>query len=116
MNASPPILDYLQTNVFDIVNEVKHHAELKTVLSVGKPYYNLFENLGFKKIKEITPENYSKSKVKGWPRNKKNELTKRFFSLWKHDKTGTDYFNTYSYGSNTPPSIHWNQIQSLLIE
>ncbi|TJY31852.1 hypothetical protein [Pontimicrobium aquaticum] len=115
---SPELNTYIRENVFDIISEAINYSAMKTVLSVGKTYYDLFslESLGFEKLIEITPDNYSEIVNLGWPKNKKEQLSKRFFSIWKHKETGIKYFNTYSFGSNTPPSDNWNEIQNYILK
>lgn len=115
---SDELNSYIQENVFEVINVAIKFSSMKIVLSVGKTYYDLFgtDSLGFEKIIEITPENYSSLIEFKWPLNKKGELSKRFFSIWKHKETEILYLNSYSYGSNTPPSKEWNEIQNYLIK
>lgn len=64
---------------------------------------------------EVTLDNFEEFGLT-YPQNKKGEDSKRFFSLWVDKNSGTVYLNTYSYGSNTPPSKEWNQIQKYIIK
>ena len=111
--------NFINSNVFEIITEVVKYSELKTVLSVGKTYYNLFQNEfkeDFKKIIEFSPKNHNELKEYNWPKRKNGESSNRFFSVWKHEKTGIMYFNTYSIGSNKPPSKEWNKIQDYILK
>lgn len=116
-DASEEVLSYLNYYVFQIIEKVIPFADVKTVLSVGKTYYDIFNEpkMGFEKVMELSPENHNLPKHISWPKNKKGKPINRFFSLWMYKKTKTLYLNTYSYGSNSPPSKEWNQIQSLLL-
>jgi hypothetical protein len=115
---SPNLNKHIKENVFDLIEEVIQFANLKTILSVGKTYYDLFNisEFGFEKILEVTPDNHSMLNNIKWPINKKGELSKRFFSIWKYKETNILYFNTYSFGSNTPPSRNWNEIQNYILK
>ncbi|WP_431159481.1 hypothetical protein, partial [Winogradskyella poriferorum] len=57
---SPELNTYIRENVFDIISKAIHCSAIKTVLSVGKTYHDLFglESLGFKKLIDVTSENY----------------------------------------------------------
>ena len=107
----------IQMNVFDVIDMVIPYATKKVVISVGKDYYHLFNqgSLGFEKLLEAGPKDYRNAGISEWPTNKKGKPIKRFFSLWKKSSSGTIYLNTYSVGSNTPPSVVWDEIQQTLI-
>ena len=117
-NISPQLLEYIKENVFDVIDEAINFSSLKTVLSVGKTYYNLFsiKELGFEKVIEISPNEHSILDSYEWPKNKEGKVINRHFSIWKHRESDRFYFNTYAPGSNTPPSKVWNKIQSILLE
>ena len=109
---TPKLKEHIKKNIFDIINEAVKYFTIKTVISVGKTYYNLFQSneFGFEKIIEISPNNFTNLNGIEWPKNKKGELSKRYFSIWKHKETNIIYYNTYSLGSNKPPSKNWNEI------
>ncbi len=115
---TPKLKEHIKQNVFEIINETIKYATIKTVLSVGKTYYDLYQNkeFGFEKIIEISPNENSILNGIKWPKNKKGELSKRFFSIWKHTETNIIYYNTYSMGSNKPPSKNWSEIENYLLK
>ena len=111
--------NFINSNVFEIITEAIKYSDLKTVLSVGKTYYDLFQNEfkeEFENVIEFSPENHSELINITWPKNKKGNYSNRFFSVWKHKKTDIIYFNTYSRGSNKPPSNEWNEIQLYILK
>lgn len=114
-----PLIEYMDQHVFDVIEKVIEYSKLKIVLSVGKAYYNIFDNkkTDFKRLDEIS---YQENKPEGidWPQtidedSGKDRDVKRTFSIWKKGKIL--YINTYASGSNTPPAKHFNEIQNELI-
>lgn len=112
--ANPEIREIIMNNIFSPIDKVLTNATLKTVLSVGKTYNHIFEGMGFKKLIEITPDNFKEYNIE-YPLNSKNTPTKRFYTLWESDN-GTRYLNTYSIGSNRPPSKKWSTIEQYIIK
>ncbi len=115
-----PLIEYMDQHVFDVIEKVIEYSKLKIVLSVGKAYYNIFDNkkTDFERLDEIS---YQENKPEGidWPQtidedSGKDRDVKRTFSIWKKGKIL--YINTYASGSNTPPAKHFNEIQNKLIE
>lgn len=115
-NELEELHSHIDNAVFDVVDKVVMNAQVKIVLSVGKSYYDFFEKNGFIKKLELTPDNHRELNTIPWPENKHKEKSKRFFSVWKREKSDTIYFNTYSFGSNTPPSDKWNEIQKFILK
>ena len=114
-----PLIEYMDQHVFDVIEKVIEYSKLKIVLSVGKAYYNIFDNkkTDFKRLDEIS---YQENKPEGidWPQtidedSGKDRDVKRTFSIWKKGKIL--YINTFASGSNTPPAEHFNEIQNELI-
>lgn len=114
-----PLIEYMDQHVFDVIEKVIEYSKLKIVLSVGKAYYNIFDNkkTDFERLDEIS---YQENKPEGidWPQtidedSGKDRDVKRTFSIWKKGKIL--YINTYASGSNTPPAKHFNEIQNELI-
>ena len=114
-----PLIEYMDQHVFDVIEKVIEYSKLKIVLSVGKAYYNIFDNkkTDFERLDEIS---YQENKPEGidWPQtidedSGKDRDVKRTFSIWKKGKIL--YINTYASGSNTPPAEHFNEIQYELI-
>lgn len=115
-----PLIKYMDQHVFDVIEKVIEYSKLKIVLSVGKAYYDIFDNkkTDFELKEEIS---YQKNKPEGmdWPQtidkdSGKDRDVKRTFSIWKKGKIL--YINTYASGSNTPPAEHFDEIQNQLIE
>ena len=113
-----PLIKYMDHYVFDVIEKVIEHSKLKVVLSVGKAYYDIFDNKKtvFVREKEISYQN--KPEGIDWPQTKdevsgKDRDVKRTFSIWKKGKIL--YINTYASGSNTPPAEHFDEIQNQLI-
>jgi hypothetical protein len=113
------LIKYMDKHVFDVIEKVIEYSKLKIVLSVGKAYYDIFNNkkTDFERKEEIS---YKKNKPEGmdWPqtidkKSGKDRDVKRTFSIWKKGKIL--YINTYASGSNTPPAEHFNEIQNELI-
>ena len=113
------LIKYMDKHVFDVIEKVIEYSKLKIVLSVGKAYYDIFDNkkTDFERKEEIS---YKKNKPEGmdWPqtidkKSGKDRDVKRTFSIWKKGKIL--YINTYASGSNTPPAEHFNEIQNELI-
>jgi len=105
---------HLEENIFTIIDEAIKNSTVKTVLSVGKTYYNIFDSLGFKKLEDINRE-VSIKKGYLYPKNRKGETLNRNFSIWK-SPNGTHYLNTYVQGSNMPPAKVWDEIVNKLLE
>ena len=119
LKIDDPLIDYMDQYVFDVIEKVIDNSKLKIVLSVGKAYYDIFDNKksDFDKLEEIS---YKKNKPEGmvWPqkiddKSGNNRDVQRTFSIWKKGKI--IYFNTYASGSNTPPADHFDDIQNELI-
>jgi len=113
------LIEYMDHYVFDVIEKVIEYSKLKIVLSVGKAYYDIFDNkkTDFELLKEIS---YKKNKPEGmdWPqtidkKSGKDRDVKRTFSIWEKGKIL--YINTYASGSNTPPADHFDEIQNKLI-
>ena len=113
------LIEYMDHYVFDVIEKVIEYSKLKIVLSVGKAYYDIFDNkkTDFELLKEIS---YKKNKPEGmdWPqtidkKSGKDRDVKRSFSIWERGEVL--YLNTYASGSNTPPAEHFNEIQNELI-
>ena len=101
------LIKYMDQHVFDVIEKVIEYSKLKMVLSVGKAYYDIFDN---KKTDFALQDkiSYQKNKPEGmdWPqtidkKSGKYRDVKRTFSIWK--KGNILYINTYAQGSNTPP-------------
>jgi hypothetical protein len=86
---------YIQKNVLNIAESVANQSPIKTIISVGKDYYNLFNLLEFQLVKEI---NQSLTE-KNWPLKNGKIKINRSISLWKSPSGGI-YFNTWAPGSN----------------
>ena len=119
INEDDSLIKYMDLHVFDVIEKVIEYSKLKIVLSVGKAYYNIFDNkkTDFKRLDEIS---YQENKPEGidWPQtidedSGKDRDVKRTFSIWKKGKIL--YINTFASGSNTPPAEHFNEIQNELI-
>jgi hypothetical protein len=113
------LIEYMDHYVFDVIEKGIEYSKLKIVLSVGKAYYDIFDNkkTDFELLKEIS---YKKNKPEGmdWPqtidkKSGKDRDVKRTFSIWEKGKIL--YINTYASGSNTPPADHFDEIQNKLI-
>ena len=113
------LIEYMDHYVFDVIEKVIEYSKLKIVLSVGKAYYDIFDNkkTDFERKEEIS---YKKNKPEGmdWPqtidkKSGKDRDVKRSFSIWERGEVL--YLNTYASGSNTPPAEHFNEIQNELI-
>lgn len=133
LNISEEIVNYLDENVFKVIEKAIKNSDIKIVFSVGKAYYDIFnhENSDFKKIEEFTKSQNNgsinihsedqnrKSKIESiWPKKQdKNTNTRyvnRSFSFWK--KNNILYFNTWGPGSNKPPGRDFIEIESELIK
>jgi hypothetical protein len=114
------IISYLDKYVFDVIDKVIKNSNLKIVISVGKAYFDIFENKvsGFNKLEEISHKE-NKPEELNWPQKKDKNSgmdrdLERSFSIWK--KGEILYFNTYASGSNSPPADHFDTIQNDLIK
>lgn len=107
------LIDYFEKMVFDIIDIVIKNSSLKTVLSIGKQYTEIYKKLAFEKLLEISNENYKDFNL-NFPLNKQNKPSNRVYTLWQ-SKTGTKYLNTYTV-SNKPPSSDWLEIDKYLID
>ena len=112
------LIKYMDKHVFDVIEKVIEYSKLKIVLSVGKAYYDIFNNkkTDFEPKEEISYKNIPEGM--DWPqiidkKSGKDRDVKRTFSIWKKGKIL--YINTYASGSNTPPAEHFNEIQNELI-
>lgn len=113
-----PLIEYMDQHVFDVIEKVIENSKLKIVLSVGKAYYDIFNNkkTDFEPKEEISYKNIPEGM--DWPqiidkKSGKDRDVKRTFSIWEKGKIL--YINTYASGSNTPPAEHFNEIQNELI-
>lgn len=100
---------YLFHEVLQVAELAAKNAELSTIISVGKNYYDLFLALGLKQIKESNPN------IEHWPRSYNGNPVTRSFSLWESN-SGARYLNTYAQGGNTMPSPAFDQIIKEFIE
>ena len=133
------LIEYMDKHVFDVIEKVIEHSKLKIVLSVGKAYYDIFnDSSGFIKLEEISSKLFDEEftfleddyktynnclekskeyepeeKMTAIPYNWPMKFIKRTFSIWKKGKIL--YINTYASGSNTPPADHFDEIQNKLI-
>ena len=96
---------YIQDNVLKIAEVAAQQSSIKTIISVGKDYYNLFQLLDFKLVKEI---NQTSNGV-NWPIKKDANKINRSISLWKSPSGGI-YFNTWAPGSNKISSKEFDDI------
>ena len=97
--------EYIEKNVLKIAEDVSNHTTLKSIISVGKDYYNLFNLLNYKLIKEVDQT----SNIENWPTNKYWTKVNRNISLWKSPSGGI-YVNTWAPGSNKISSKEFDSI------
>ena len=119
LKIDDPLINYMNQYVFEVIEKVIDNSKLKIVLSVGKAYYDIFDNKksDFKRLEVIS---YKGKKPEGidWPqtideKSGKDRDVQRTFTIWKKGKIL--YLNTYASGSNTPPAAHFDGIQNGLI-
>ena len=96
---------YIQNNVLNIAEAVASQSSIKTIISVGKDYYNLFKLLEFRLVKEIDQTTVATK----WPLKNGGDKINRTISLWE-SPTGGIYFNTWAPGSNKISSKEFDQI------
>jgi hypothetical protein len=96
---------YIENNVLKIAEEVAKHTTLKTIITVGKDYYHLFNFLNYKLIGEIDQT----TSIDNWPKNKLGTKINRSISLWQSPSGGM-YFNTWAPGSNKISSKEFDSI------
>ena len=120
INEDDSLIKYMDQHVFDVIEKLIEYSKLKIVLSVGKAYYDIFDNkkTDFELLKEISYKN-NKPEGMDWPqtmdeKSGKDRDVKRTFSIWKKGKIL--YLNTYASGSNTPPADHFDDILNDLIK
>lgn len=118
LEINDKIIDYMDQYVFNVIEKAIKYSDLKIVLTIGKAYYDIFENekSDFKLLEEISNLNNT---PKDWPRKKSNNaLVKRSFSIWIHNKSGIKYLNVGSPkgGGNAPPATYFDEIISRLIK
>ncbi|WP_338410580.1 hypothetical protein [uncultured Flavobacterium sp.] len=135
LKINEEIVNYLDENVFTVIEKAIKDSDIKIVFSVGKAYYDIFNHKKscFKKIEEFTKSQKNgpfdldihsedqdlKSKIIViWPKKQTKNTNPRYvnrsFSFWK--KNNVTYFNTWSPGSNNPPSRDFIEIESELIK
>ena len=133
------LIEYMDHYVFDVIEKVIEHSKLKIVLSVGKAYYDIFNDSStFIKLEEISSKLFDEEftfleddyktynnclekskeyepeeKMTAIPYNWPMKFIKRTFSIWKRGEVL--YLNSYASGSNTPPADHFDEIQNKLI-
>ncbi len=139
INEDDSLIKYMDQHVFDVIEKVIDNSKLKIVLSVGKAYYDIFnDSSGFIKLEEISSKSFDEEftfleddnktyknclekskeykpeeKMTDIPYNWPMKFIKRSFSIWERGKIL--YVNTYASGSNTPPADHFDEIQNKLI-
>jgi hypothetical protein len=139
INEDDSLIKYMDQHVFDVIEKVIENSKLKIVLSVGKAYYDIFnDSSGFIKLEEISSKSFDeeftfleddnktyknclekskkykpKEKMTDIPYNWPMKFIKRSFSIWERGEVL--YLNTYASGSNTPPADHFDEIQNELI-
>jgi hypothetical protein len=133
LKINEEIVNYLDENVFNVIENAIKNSDIKIVFSVGKAYYDIFnhENSGFKKMEVFTKyqnnedlnihSDYQdrKSKIESvWPqkqdKNTNTRYVNRSFSFW--EKNNITYFNTWGPGSNKPPGKDFIEVESELIK
>lgn len=97
--------DYIENSVLKIAEEVAKLSKIKTIISIGKNYYDLFKILDYKLIQEIDQTN----EINNWPKKYNEEKVNRNISLWQSPSGGL-YFNTWAPGSNKMPQKEFDII------
>lgn len=139
INEDDSLIKYMDLHVFDVIEKVIEHSKLKIVLSVGKAYYDIFNDSSvFIKLEEISSKLFDEEftfleddnktyknclekskkyepeeKMIDIPYNWPMKFIKRSFSIWERGEVL--YLNSYASGSNTPPAEHFDEIQNQLI-
>lgn len=131
LKINEEIVNYLNENVFSVIEKAIKYSDIKLVFSVGKAYYDIFNhNSDFIKIEEFTKSQNNgslifhsddqdrKSKIESiWPKKQDKKSTTRYvnrsFSFWK--KNNIIYVNTWGPGSNKTPGKDFVEIESELI-
>ena len=113
------IIDYMDKYVFDVIEKVIKNSKLKMVLTVGKPYYDIFDHGVEFNIKNEISNLKNKPKELDWPQTKdkksgKDRDVNRSFSIWKRKEIF--YLNTYASGSNKSPGEDFIEIEKKLIK
>ena len=98
-------LDYIQNEVLTIAESAAMNSYFKTIFTVGKNFYDVFNMLGFELLKEIS----ERDEIANWPKNTNGQKTIRTLSKWR-SKTNGVYFNTFSPGSNKISSKEFDKI------
>jgi len=96
---------YIENSVLKIAEEVAKLTTIKTIISIGKNYYDLFKILNYKLIREINQS----ADIDNWPTKGNGEKTNRCISLWQ-SPSGGFYFNTWAPGSNKMPQKEFDKI------
>lgn len=106
-------INYLNQFLIEPAKKAVENADLPFVLTVGKPFLEIFNCLGFSKIIELDMDNFPKEL--NWPLKGSGEgLSVRYFSLWK-SQNGTFFYNTRTQGNNKMPSAAWSEIESYVL-
>lgn len=99
------VSSYIENNVLKIAEEVAKKSTLKTIISIGKNYYDLFKLLNYRLIKEFDKT----TAIDNWPKNKLGTKINRSISLWQSPSGGI-YLNTWAPGSNKISSKEFDAI------
>lgn len=141
-----PLIEYMDHYVFDVIEKVIENSKLKIVLSVGKAYYDIFnDSTGFVKLEEISSKSFNKEfkfkpnsnlldilKSPTDPKLKQNtdwsdkisripiswpiKFVNRSFSIWIRKEIL--YLNVHSPkgGGNNPPAEHFDEVLKILMQ
>lgn len=108
------LADYIRQYVLEPAEMVSRNSLLPYILSVGKDYQTLFQELGFRQEFAIGPDNYSQFNIE-YPKRPDGKPVSRFYSIWRSPGGGI-YLNTYSQGSNSCPAPAFVEVERLVIQ
>ncbi len=108
------LADYITQNVLEPAEAISKSSLLPYIISVGKDYQVLFQELGFRQEFATGPDDYSQYNIE-YPRKADGKRVTRFYSIWRSPGGGI-YLNTYSPGSNSCPAGTFIDVERVIIQ
>ncbi len=103
INKNQSVIELVEKKILLLAEEKAKESLFKSIIAIGKDYYEIFKALDYKLICEISQSNLMDEIIELWPRKKDGSLINRTYSVWESDR-GATYLQIYAPGSNKAPS------------
>ena len=101
-------IDYVIDFIIKPIEIIYKNGDLKIIISVGKEFEYLYEDLGFNRLEMFSVDPLIKNRY--YPLGKDGNPIRRFYNVWE-STSGILYLNTFTVGTNECPSSDFNQVE-----